>query len=204
MKRIIVLLIVSLMMITAVSAIDSDGWQTVTIKHHDFKIPPQYSGGELDGGKYVYENWRVFQISVEDKSLPMVYGFADTEDAYVEDLDVGGHAVRYFNQYNNAEKGQVSKAFFSSGQSIYMISWKSDDFSEDVKEVIASSEPSEFSSDEFYDILKEAKSQYLAQRQADINTPDPIYYQPDHSHDRVYDFMEYYMTYRLINHYRGR
>lgn len=198
MKKIIVLLFLCLTLITAVGAVDSGDWETVTIKHHDFKIPSQYAGGDLSDGKYTYENWRIFQISVVDNSLPMVYGFANGDNAYVEDLDIDGHAVRYFNEYNNAEKANVSKVFFSVGQSVYMISWKGNEFSDDVKEIIATSDSSEFSSSEFYDILKEAMNQYNIQEQSNLNTPDPVYIKSDNHYNKNDDFIRYYLTYRLL------
>ncbi|MDO5848346.1 MAG: hypothetical protein Q4P18_02320 [Methanobrevibacter sp.] len=202
MKKIAFVLIFSLMMITAVSAIDADDWKTVKIKGHDFKIPPKYNNGDLKNGKYTIGNWRNFEISCIDNSLPMVYGFADSDDAYMEDMDINGHAVRYFNEYNNAEKANVSKVFFSVGQSVYMISWKSNEFSEDVKDIISSSESSNLTSGQFYDILREALNQYHIQEQNSLNTPDPVYVQSDNSYHKNDDFVRYYLTYKLLQDYK--
>ncbi|MCF0226863.1 MAG: hypothetical protein HUK28_06130 [Methanobrevibacter sp.] len=198
MKKIVIILLFSIMMITAVSAIDSSDWKTVKIKNHEFKIPPSYSDGELGDGKYTVDNWRNFEISLVDSSLPTVYGFADSDDAKMEDLDINGHAVRYFNEYNNAEKANVSKVFFSCGESVFMISWKSDNFTEEVKEIISAADPSDFTYSEFYDILREAKSQYNAQKQADANTPDLVYAHNDNSYKKNDNFIKYYLTYKRM------
>ena len=187
------------MIITSASAIDSNNWKSIEIENHEFKIPPKYSNGELKKDTYTVGNWRNFEISPVDDSLPTVYGFANSEDPSSEDIEINGHAVRYFNGYNNAEKANVSKVFFSVGQSIYMISWKSNEFSEDVKNIISLSDSSNFTSDEFYDILDEALNQYNYQKQVDLNTPDPVYIQSSNHHGDN-DFIKYYLLSRASRH----
>lgn len=188
------------MAITSACAVDFDSWKTIEIENHEFKIPPKYSNGELKDNAYTVDNWRNFEISPVDDSLPMVYGFAYSEASYGEDLEIDGHAVRYFNGYNNAEKANVSKVFFSVGQSVYMISWKSDEFSEDVKTIISLSDSSNFTSDEFYGILNDAQDQYAYQKHVDLNTPDPVY---AHSYDyhEDNDFIKYYLFARHARHH---
>lgn len=187
------------MAITTASAIDFDNWKSIEIENHEFKIPPKYSNGELKNNAYTVDNWRNFEISTVDDSLPMVYGFAYSEDSSSEDSEINGHAVRYFNGYNNAEKANVSKVFFSVGQSIYMISWRSDEFSEDVKNIISLSDSSNFTSEEFYDILNEALNQHNYQKQIDLNTQDPVYIPSSNYHEHG-DFMKYYLLARHARH----
>lgn len=198
MKKIALVLLISMLTVSAVYAIDSSNWENVTVTGNVFKIPPQYTDGIMKETMYTYINWTTFQISDVGESLPTVYVFAEGDNATKEDLNINGHAVRYFNEYNPAANANVSRAFFSCGDSVYMISWQSDNFTDDVKEIIANAEPSNFSSSEFYDILKEAKEQYLEQQEEDLNTP---YYYYDYSYDHQdnhHSFLDYYIAYRLL------
>lgn len=181
MKKIILVILISLIMISTVTAINTDNWKTVTVENHDFKIPPQYSNGEMKKTGYVVENWRVFQITEPGESLPTMYGFANSGNPYVEDLEINGHPVRYINQYYELDNGNLSRAFFSCGDSIYLISWLSDNFTEEVKEIIASSDSSELSSNEFYEILDEAQSSYEVEKKAE----EKAYYY-GHSYEKAY------------------
>lgn len=183
MKKIIFILFFSLMMITSVSAIDSNDWKIIKIQNHEFKIPPQYNNGKLEDTYYTVGDWHNFRISMVDDSLPTVYGFAASDTAYKEDLIINDHPVRYFNEYNTAENANVSRAFFSVDESIYMISWKSNSFESDIKEIIALSDKSNLTTEEFYDTLKEALDEYNDDEQDDLNTPDTVYINSnDHHH----------------------
>lgn len=175
------------MMISTATAIDTNDWKTVTVENHDFKIPPQYSNGELKKTGYVVENWRVFQITEPSESLSTMYGFAISEDnAHVEDLNINGHPVRYINHYYELDNANLSRAFFACGDSVYLISWLSDNFTEEVKEIIATSDSSEISSTEFYNILDEAEKEYEIEKEAE----DKAYYY-GYSHEKVEDKHHY-------------
>ncbi len=192
MKKII-LIILTLMMITTVTAIDTADWKTVTVENHDFKVPPQYSNGEMKKTGYIFDNWRVFQITEPGESLPTMYGYAIDNNEEVEDLDINGHPVKYIKQYYELDNGNLSRAFFACGDSVYLISWLSDNFTEEVKETIATSDPSELSNTEFHDILDDARLEYEAEKLAEeksyYNTP------PKKEHNYHHSMLPFYYYY---------
>ena len=62
MKRIYLLFAIFIILIlfvglTNVSAVDSSKWKIVSIEGEDFKIPPEYEGGELDNDSYKIQNY---------------------------------------------------------------------------------------------------------------------------------------------------
>ena len=173
MRKIIFILFFSLMMITTVAAVDSSSWSNVTIENHVFKIPPKYNGGKLNNNSYQIGNWNNFAILCVDNYLANNYGFEVDTYGPGEDLNIDGHPARYFHGYNKYEKCELSRIYFSVGKSIYCISWQSNNLTDDVKEIIASSDPSEISSNNFYNTLDSAYEDYIAEEEEDENAYIP-------------------------------
>ena len=68
--------------------------------------------------------------------------------------------MAYFHEYNNFAKHNVSHAYFSSGDSIYSISWGSGEMTDEMEEIIINTPDSSYDTATFYGILNEAKQDY--------------------------------------------
>ena len=69
MKRIHLLFAIFIILIlfvglTNVSAVDSSKWKIVSIEGENFKIPPEYEGGELDNDSYYDKNSKLYSEKI--------------------------------------------------------------------------------------------------------------------------------------------
>ena len=126
----------------------------------DFKIPPKYQGGEINTARtnYHYNDLNTFGILCVDDYLPSSYGCWYNFKG--KNLTIGSHDVAYFHEYNNFAKHNVSHAYFSSGDSIYCISWGSGEMTDEMEEIIINTPDSSYDTATFYGILNEAKQDY--------------------------------------------
>ena len=91
MKRIYLLFAIFIILIlfvglTNVSAVDSSKWKIVSIEGEDFKIPPEYEGGELDNDSYYEENSKLYIRSYKT-DYHLLYRFGeDYTSKYLEDV----------------------------------------------------------------------------------------------------------------------
>lgn len=182
MKKIILICLICFIAIGSAMAVDSSGWKNETVNGHVFKIPPQYNGGHTNEDSYVIESWNVFAILCVDTYLANNYGFEASEYGPGEDLTIGDHPARYFVGYNQYEKTDLSRIYFPVGNSIYCISWQGSNMTEDVREMILSSDSPTMSTESFHSKLEAALSQYLAEEEADKHAYIPEYKPTHHRH----------------------
>ncbi|WP_303335090.1 hypothetical protein [Methanobrevibacter sp.] len=186
------------MMISTVSAVDSSNWKTVAIEGHSFKIPPKYDGGELKAHSYTIGNWNNFEIACVDSYITSNYGYVASQQLVGDDLTINGHPARYFCSYNKYEKTDLSRIYFPVGKSIYYVSWQSSNLSEDVNEIVASSEPSQISEEIFYEILDQALQDYKNEESLEKTyVPQQTYSKSNH-----HNYLNYYIFYKIGQHSR--
>ena len=149
------LLIALIISVGCVNAVDSSNWKTVKVNDVDFKIPPKYQGGEINTARtnYHYNDLNTFGILCVDDYLPSSYGCWYNFKG--KNLTIGSHDVAYFHEYNNFAKHNVSHAYFSSGDSIYCISWGSGEMTDEMEEIIINTPDSSYDTATFYGILNE-------------------------------------------------
>lgn len=154
------LLIALIISVGCVNAVDSSNWKTVKVNDVDFKIPPKYQGGEINTARtnYHYNDLNTFGILCVDDYLPSSYGCWYNFKG--KNLTIGSHDVAYFHEYNNFAKHNVSHAYFSSGDSIYCISWGSGEMTDEMEEIIINTPDSSYDTATFYGILNETKQDY--------------------------------------------
>ena len=142
------------------NAVDSSNWKTVKINDVDFKIPPKYQGGDINNNhtNYHYNDLNTFGILCIEDYIASSYGCWHNFKG--KNLTIGSHDVAYFYQYNNFAKHNVSHAYFSSGDSIYCISWGSGEMTDEMEEIIINTPDSSYDTATFYGILNEAKQDY--------------------------------------------
>lgn len=206
-KIVVILLIIAITSVAAISAIDFNNQEKdyITLTGHDFKIPLKYSNGELGEDKYTYEDGD-FEIANVNVTLPIDYGSLCKINTYCEKLEVDGRAVIHFNKIDYIDDSTISIVFFSCGESFYMIKYKEAELSEDIEEIIATSKKSNFTNDEFYEILDAANDEYIELYEANekAGSYDDSYsysadsYNVEREHRK--DFLEFYAFYRLHNH----
>lgn len=197
MKKIIFILLFSFMMTTTVGGVDSKNWKNVTIGNNTFKIPPKYDSGKLNENSYQIDNWNNFAILCIDSYIANNYGFEASQYGPRTDLEINGHPARYFCGYNKYEKTELSRIYFASGQSIYCVSYQGSNLSEECKEIVASSDASEISADDFYNILDLALENYTLEEEMDKNTYIPYTSTSSNSHHSDNSFIKYYFFYGM-------
>ncbi|WP_299523592.1 hypothetical protein [uncultured Methanobrevibacter sp.] len=159
-KILISLLFISLIIsINCVNAVDNSDWKTVKVNNVDFKVPPKYQGGELSNSDncYMITNIFTFGIRCVDDYLDSSYG--DDYNFKAKNSTIGTHDVSYITEYVNVIKHNVSYVYFSSGDSIYCISWNGQ-MNEEIEEMIINTPDSSYDADTFYGILDEARHKY--------------------------------------------
>ena len=154
------LLIALIISMGCANAVDSSNWKTVKINDVDFKIPPKYQGGDInnDHMNSHYKDLNTFGILCIDDYIASNYGC--WHNLKGKNLTIGSHDVAYFYQYNNFAKHDVSHAYFSSGDSIYCISWGSGEMTDEIEAIIINTPDSSYDTSTFYGILNEAKQEY--------------------------------------------
>ena len=160
-KLLIPLLLIALIVsISYVNAVDSSNWKTVKVGDVDFKIPPQYQGGEMNSKntEYHFKDLNTFGILCVDDYLANSYGYWYNFKA--KNLTIGAHDAVYFSNYNSYVKHDVSHIYFSSGDSIYCICWSGSEITDEIEEIIINTPNSSYDTNTFHSILNDAKYEY--------------------------------------------
>jgi hypothetical protein len=162
MKRLFLILIVTSLLVGCVHA-----GEKIEINDAEFELPAKYSGGESDNDSYELDD--TFSIRCIDKNVPKAIGLWASECDSSEDLNIAGHPVRHFCQYNEHVHGNQSHAYFVSGDSVYEIVWTESEIDGDIKKVIESTPQSEIADDDFYSGLDVCLDIYKEQRKEQLN-----------------------------------
>ena len=156
MKRIYLLFAIFIILIlfvglTNVSAVDSSKWKIVSIEGENFKIPPEYEGGELDNDSYYDKNSKLYIRSYKT-DYHLLYRFGeDYTSKYLEDVKMDKIESHDVLMFLSCFEGKYSlDIYFMCGNSTYYISQEGDELNENVKEIIRTSPKQNLTSQEFY------------------------------------------------------
>lgn len=160
-RKIIIALLVLSMLIGCVSAIDSSNWTNATVGYENFKIPPKYENPyKSDFHMYEFdEDIDVFTIRYVNPAIMDLYGYF-IERNQVKKVEVAGHDAVHFTSYDRNDEANNSKLWFSAGEEFYYITWRGNNITPTIKEIVKSASDSKYSHDEFYDILNEEYQNY--------------------------------------------
>lgn len=162
MKRLFLILIVTSLLVGCVHA-----GEKIEINGAEFELPAKYSWGESDNNSYELND--TFSIRCIDNNAPKAIGLWASECDSSEDLNIEGHPVRHFYQYNEHVHDNQSHAYFVSGDSAYEIVWTGSEIDGDIKKVIESAPQSEIADDDFYSGLDVCLDIYKEQRKEQLN-----------------------------------
>lgn len=160
-RKIIVFLIVLFMLIGAASAIDSSNWTTAKVGYEEFKIPPKYENPyKSDFHMYEYDyDIDVFTIRYVNPAIMDLYGYF-LEHNTAKKVKVSGHDAIHFTSYDRHDGTNNSKLWFSAGEEFYYITWIGHNITPTIKEIVKSASDSNYTHEEFYDILNEEYQNY--------------------------------------------
>ncbi len=160
-RKIIVFLIALFMLIGAASAIDSSNWTTAKVGYEEFKIPPKYENPyKSDFHMYEYDyDIDVFTIRYVNPAIMDLYGYF-LEHNTAKKVKVSGHDAIHFTSYDRHDGTNNSKLWFSAGEEFYYITWIGHNITPTIKEIVKSASDSNYTHEEFYDILNEEYQNY--------------------------------------------
>lgn len=162
LKKVMIVIFAVLILMNAVSAIDSSNWTTANVGYEEFKIPPQYENPyKSDFHMYEFdEDIDEFTVRYVNPNIMHLYGYFIEHNSYAKKVNVAGHDAIHFRSYDRHDEQNNSKLWFSAGEEFYYITWRGNDITPEVKEVIKSASKSTYSHKEFYSILKEEYDNY--------------------------------------------
>ena len=137
--------------------------ENVTVNGVTFEIPDQYTNGRSTDNSYLYNNIFTFAIRALDSTEFLVDTYGDeasNEDGSTTDLTIGNHDVVHIVNYVSVAESRVSYAFFACGDVIYCISWKGSEMTPEIEDMIRNSPDSNYTYNEFHDVLNQAETQY--------------------------------------------
>ena len=155
--------------------------QSVNINGIDFKIPEKYQGGKTDDNGYYFEN--IFSIRCIDDEIGNSIGLWDSEADYKNDLNIKKHPVRHYIQYNKYVNGNHSHLYFASGNSVYEISWVSENITSDIKQLIENTPESNIDDKNFYITLDNEIKEYKNEKINKLNQENEYFKNPEVSSD---------------------
>lgn len=163
MKKILIILTLTVMLSGFVWANSSD----VEINGADFKIPSKYQGGDIKSDGYALDN--TFSIRCVDNNTVRAIGLWAIEKDSSEDLNIAGHPVRHYCQYNKYVGGNHSHAYFASDSSVYEISWVGLQINGDIEKLIENTPKSKIDDDAFYGALDKSVEIYKELKKEQLN-----------------------------------
>lgn len=160
-RKIIIFIILLFILIGATSAIESSNWTTAKVGYEEFKIPPEYENPyQSDFNMYEFdEDIDEFTVRYVNPRIMSLYGyFLDRNTA--QKVEVAGHDAIHFTAYDRHDEKNNSKLWFSAGEEFYYITWRGTNITPTIEEVVKSASDSNFTHEEFYDILNEEYQNY--------------------------------------------
>ena len=160
-KKIIIVFFALIVLMNAVSAIDSSNWTTAEVGYETFKIPPKYENPDTSNFDiYEYdEDIDVFTIRFVNPNIMTLYGYF-IEKYPEKKVTVAGHDAVHFTYHDRRDDTDNSILWFSAGEEFYYINWIGHNITPTIKEVVKSASDSDYSHKEFYKILKEEYQNY--------------------------------------------
>ncbi|MBQ2666122.1 hypothetical protein [Methanobrevibacter sp.] len=160
-RKIIISILVLFFLISAVSAVDSSNWTTANVGYEEFRIPPEYEN-PYSSNFHMYEydeDIDVFTVRYVNPAIMSLYGYF-LEHNTAKKVEVAGHDAIHFTSYDRYDEKNNSKLWFSAGEEFYYVAWRGTNITENIEEVVKSSSDSNYTHEEFYDILNEEYHNY--------------------------------------------
>ena len=160
-RKMLIALMALIILMNAVSAIDSSNWSEENVGYETFRIPPQYQNPySSDFDMYQYdEDIDVFTIRYVNPNIMSLYGYF-LEKYPERKVTVEGHDAVHFTYYDRKDSTNNSILWFSAGEEFYYINWIGHNITPTIKEVVKSASQSKYSHDEFYQILNDEYQNY--------------------------------------------
>ena len=160
-KRILIVLIALIVLMNAVSAIDSSNWTTTDVGYETFKIPPKYENPySSDFDMYEFdEDIDIFTIRYVNPNIMSLYGYYINQ-YHEKKVTVAGHDAVHFTYYDRHDETNNSILWFSAGEEFYYIKWIGHNITPTIKEVVKSASKSDYTHKEFYKILHDEYKNY--------------------------------------------
>ena len=160
-KKILIFLLVLFAFMNFACAVDSSNWTTANVGYEEFRIPPEFENPyQSDFNMYEYgEDIDEFTIRYVNPNIMSLYGYF-LEQYHSKKVNVAGHDAVHFTHYDRHDETNNSKLWFSAGEEFYYITWRGNNITPTIKEVVKSASPSKYSHDEFYSILKDEYDNY--------------------------------------------
>ncbi len=160
-RKIIIFTILLFVLIGTASAIDSSNWTTAKVGYEEFKIPPKYENPyQCDFNMYEFDyDIDEFTIRYVNPRIMSLYGYF-LERNTPQKVEVAGHDAIHFTNYDRYDEKNNSILWFSAGEEFYYIAWRGTNITPTIKEVVKSASDSNFTHEEFYDILNEEYQNY--------------------------------------------
>jgi hypothetical protein len=162
MKKMFLILLMAFLLIGCAWANDR-----IEIGDVEFELPSKYCGGDVNNNSYELND--TFSIRCIDDNVSKAIGLWASESKNSRDLNIGGHPVRHFCQYNEYVHGNHSHAYFVSGESVYEIAWTGEEIDGNIEKLIKSTPPSEIDDDDFYSGLDVCLEIYKQQKKDKLN-----------------------------------
>ena len=178
MKKILIITILLALLAGCVYAQN----MTVEINGVNFEIPEKYQNGHAYKNGYTSD---MFHITCIDDNIAKSIGLWASEKDFEENLTISNHPARHYYQYNSYEKDNYSHIYFSSGNSIYEISWIGNNITPDIEELIKNTPPSKISEDEFHSILDESIRTYKILKKQQDNLDGEYNYLEEKYHESL-------------------
>lgn len=160
-KKILIFSIALFFLMNCIVAIDSSNWTTANVGYEEFRIPPEFENPyQSDFNMYeADEDIDEFTIRYVNPNLMSLYGYF-LEQGHSRKVNVSGHDAVHFTTYDRHDGKNNSKLWFSAGEEFYYITWRGNNITPEIKEVVKSCSPSKYSHDEFYSILNDEYNNY--------------------------------------------
>lgn len=160
-KKILILFLALFLAMNCAAAIDSSNWTTAKVGYEEFRIPPQYENPySSDFDMYEFdEDIDEFTIRYVNPRIMELYGYF-LEQNRAQKVKVAGHDAIHFTHYDRHDEKNNSKLWFSAGEEFYYITWRGENITPTIKEVVKSASKSKYAHDEFYSILNDEYQNY--------------------------------------------
>ena len=197
MKKVIFFIMIFLL----IGSVYASDFSKVTVNGVEFEIPSQYSNGDLQDTKYVYNDYRTFAILCVDDYIVSNYGGNYNIAEHKQNLNVDNRPVKLLTSYNKYIDKNVSNLYFPVNDSIYCICFQGNDIDGNISHIVESAPGSNMSSDTFYGLLNEVVNEHQNRKYLDTISDDDYNYvsqknkHQDNSNNRL-------ITWYLLSHGR--
>ena len=165
-KSLIFIILVSVVLLLTTSAIYAE--RTISLENINITLPNQYSTGEYNN----LSNMGLFRNTTDSKNSFILYVYNNYTQNYVnfvgyvltkghsQNIEISGHPAVFIAE-NNSYRGKITHIIFeSNGNLVYLSLPHSYALTDTGRNIVASTPPSLYTSDEFYRLIEQTKTDY--------------------------------------------